>query len=92
MEDGQTFCARYGGDEFIIIYAGCKCGGSVREGSALRQNIMDLKLEHLYSNALPIVTISQGISYGIPENGNQELGFSTYCRYAVISGKEEKQK
>ena len=22
----------------------------------------------------------------------QELGFSTYCRYAVISGKEEKQK
>ena len=64
----------------------------MRRQAALRQNIMDLKLEHLYSKALPIVTISQGISYGVPEERKQELGFSTYCRYAVISGKEEKQK
>ena len=45
------------------------------KAGALRQNIMNLKLEHLYSNALPIVTISQGISYGVPENGNRSWDF-----------------
>ena len=75
MEDGQTFCARYGGDEFIIIYAGISAEEVYAKAGALRQNIMNLKLEHLYSNALPIVTISQGISYGIPENGNRSWDF-----------------
>ena len=36
---------------------------------------MNLKLEHLYSKALPIVTISQGISYGIPEEENRSWDF-----------------
>ena len=71
----QTFCARYGGDEFIIIYAGISAEEVYAKAGALRQNIMNLKLEHLYSNALPIVTISQGISYGIPENGNRSWDF-----------------
>lgn len=75
MEDGQTFCARYGGDEFIIIYAGISAEEVYAKAGALRRNIMNLKLEHLYSNALPIVTISQGISYGIPENGNRSWDF-----------------
>ena len=75
MEDGQTFCARYGGDEFIIIYAGISAEEVHAKAGALRQNIMNLKLEHLYSKALPIVTISQGISYGVPENGNRSWDF-----------------
>ena len=75
MEDRQTFCARYGGDEFIIIYAGASAEEVYAKAAALRQNIMDLKLEHLYSKALPIVTISQGISYGVPENGNRSWDF-----------------
>lgn len=91
MEDRQTFCARYGGDEFIIIYAGASAEEVYAKAAALRQNIMDLKLEHLYSKALPIVTISQEFRMELGER-KQELGFSTYCRYAVISGKEEKQK
>lgn len=53
MEDRQTFCARYGGDEFIIIYAGASAEEVYAKAAALRQNIMDLKLEHLYSKALP---------------------------------------
>ncbi len=75
MEDGQTFCARYGGDEFIIIYAGISAEEVYAKAGTLRQNIMNLKLEHLYSKALPIVTISQGISYGVPENGNRSWDF-----------------
>ena len=62
-------------DEFIIIYAGASAEEVYAKAAALRQNIMDLKLEHLYSKALPIVTISQGISYGVPENGNRSWDF-----------------
>ena len=32
----------------------------------LRQNIMDLQIEHRYSMALPVVTITQGICFDIP--------------------------
>ena len=69
MEDRQTFCARYGGDEFIIIYAGISAEEVHAKAGALRQNFVWSSGER-----------------------KQELGFSTYCRYAVISGKEEKQK
>ena len=75
MENGQTFCARYGGDEFIVIYAGMSAEEVRERAESLRQNIMNLKLEHLYSKALPIVTISQGISYGIPEEENRSWDF-----------------
>lgn len=75
MENGQTFCARYGGDEFIVIYAGMSAEEVRERAETLRQNIMNLKLEHLYSKALPIVTISQGISYGIPEEENRSWDF-----------------
>lgn len=75
MENGQTFCARYGGDEFIVIYAGMSAEEVRERAETLRQNIMNLKLEHLYSKALPIVTISQGISYGIPEKENRSWDF-----------------
>lgn len=75
MENGQTFCARYGGDEFIVIYAGMSAEEVRERAETLRQNIMNLKLEHLYSKALPIVTISQGISYGVPEEENRSWDF-----------------
>ena len=32
---------------------------------------MDLQLEHKYSKAIPIMTISQGICFGIPEMGDK---------------------
>ena len=75
MEDGRTFCARYGGDEFIVIYGGESLETVCRRAYRLRQNIMKLNIEHLYSKALPIVTISQGICYSIPEKGNKSWDF-----------------
>ena len=92
MEDGQTFCARYGGDEFIIIYAGISAEEVHAKAGALRQNIMDLKLGAFVFQSIANRDNLPGYFVWSSGGRKQELGFSTYCRYAVISGKEEKQK
>lgn len=62
----RAFAARYGGDEFVVIYEGLTRQQSVDAAKELRQSIMDLKLEHRYSKALSIVTVSQGLCFGVP--------------------------
>ena len=91
MEDRQTFCARYGGDEFIIIYAGASAEEVYAKAAALRQNIMDLKLEHLYSKALPIVTISRVFRMEFRRR-KQELGFLHTADMLLYQVKKKRQK
>lgn len=68
MTSPDVFCARYGGDEFIIIYT----HKSPDEVMALAQDLKDrvyaLQQPHASSTAAPYVTISQGISWRIPQN------------------------
>ena len=66
MQNEHVFCARYGGDEFIIIYEDLPKSEIEKLSLQLRQEIMELNIEHLYSKALPIVTVSQGICHDIP--------------------------
>ena len=65
QKDG-AFCARFGGDEFILIAS----GRSLREVEGIAQRIKDRVLErrvpHGYSRASEVVTISQGYCYGVP--------------------------
>lgn len=66
-EQEAIFCARYGGDEFIVIYEGYTREEVEQFASELKQRIMDMGIEHKYSKALPLVTISQGICIDVPE-------------------------
>ena len=65
MQDDNTFCARYGGDEFIIIYKGLDEQAVLEKAHRIKQNIISLALEHEYSKAFPYVTISQGLCTSI---------------------------
>ena len=47
--------------------------GYAAEG--LRQRIIDLGIQHAYSKAMPIVTISQGICYDIPKDDTKSWDF-----------------
>lgn len=71
----NVFCARYGGDEFMIIYEGYSQQQVSDMAEELKQNIMQENMEHLYSKALPIVTISQGICWDIPHSKNKVWDF-----------------
>ena len=75
MENERVFCARYGGDEFIIIYENMTLEEIANEAEGLRRRIMALKMEHRYSLALPIVTVTQGICYDVPVGENKNWDF-----------------
>ena len=67
----NIFGARYGGDEFILIYEGYKKADVQSFAKKLKQNIVNLEIEHRYSKASSIVTISQGICFDIPKEENK---------------------
>lgn len=75
MADEQVFCARYGGDEFIIIYEGMTEEEVFKAAEDLRQRILNRNISHLYSKALPVVTISQGICFDKPAAENRNWDF-----------------
>lgn len=75
MQRDQVFCARYGGDEFIIIYERMTEEEVFAEAEQLRERILARRIAHAYSKALPVVTISQGICWGVPEEGNRSWDF-----------------
>lgn len=72
-------CARYGGDEFVAIYEGYSPEEVKQLEEELRSNVVGLAIEHQYSNAVPIVTISQGACCDMP---GEEERFEDYLRDA----------
>lgn len=67
-KDGVTVY-RYGGDEFIVIYEGLT-ETAVREiAEELKTGITAAHMKHEYSKAADYVTISQGICFEIPRDG-----------------------
>ena len=86
MQCENIFCARYGGDEFIVIYKGLSRAEIIEKAKRLKQNIADLKLEHEYSKCSSIVTISQGICVTVPTELNKSWDFlheADNCLYCV---------
>ena len=75
MQGSHIFCARYGGDEFVIVYEGMTEKEVFAQAEDLRERILARKLEHIHSKALPIVTISQGICCDIPAEENKTWDF-----------------
>lgn len=71
----KAFCARYGGDEFILIYEGITKEQAVSYAKELRQRVLDLAITHEHSKALPIVSISQGLCWGEPKKGTRMWDF-----------------
>ncbi len=69
------FCARYGGDEFVIIYEGISREKMSKYAEELKQKIISMGIPHRHSKALPIVTISQGAFCDVPSAANKVWDF-----------------
>ncbi len=74
-QEGSIFCARYGGDEFVIIYEGLTESQVLEKANELRNSIYEADMEHRFSLSDNRVTISQGICYGSPD------GDTSYFKY-----------
>lgn len=64
-EHENVFVSRYGGDEFVIIYHGYLKDEIEEMVIELRQKILNCKIEHKYSQVSDIVTITQGVCFGL---------------------------
>ena len=65
MESGH-FCARYGGDEFVIIYENLSNTDILELSERLRQDVMDLSIADQSDVSNLSITISQGICSSVP--------------------------
>ena len=75
MENDRIFCARYGGDEFIILYHDMSLEEVRAKAARLRQDVLNLKIPHEFSKNSDFVTLSQGICYDIPQEENKNWDF-----------------
>ncbi|WP_028234146.1 GGDEF domain-containing protein [Pseudobutyrivibrio sp. MD2005] len=69
------FVARYGGDEFVVIYEGLSYEMVEAKANELREMIYEENVEHLFSLTDDRVTISQGICYGVPERDDSMFAY-----------------
>ncbi len=88
MEDKNVFCARYGGDEFIIIYNGLDASEVQHRAEQLQQDVVGLQRKHEHSKCSSVVTISQGICQDIPEVGNKSWDFLHVADEMLYRGKK----
>ena len=77
--------ARYGGDEFVIIYEGYSSKEVERIAKLLHDKIHDLNIEHKFSTVSDRVSISQGIFHQIPAEINKLWDF-LYAADTILYG------
>jgi len=75
MEKFGAHTARYGGDEFVVIYENITKELAIEYAEELRKRVMELGIIHEKSKIAPMFTISQGMCWDIPEEGNSMNDF-----------------
>lgn len=90
MEDG-LFCARYGGDEFMIIYENMTDEDILQISRKLQNDVIALNLKQKNSTVYPVVTISQGIRNSVPKNINKIWDYLYVADAALYQVKRAKK-
>lgn len=85
---GDIFCARYGGDEFVVIYERYSKDQVFALAEELKQSIVDLNIKHEFSQASSVVTISQGICCDIPKGENKVWDYLHTADTMLYKGKK----
>ncbi|MGN1155884.1 MAG: GGDEF domain-containing protein [Agathobacter sp.] len=70
-KEHKAFVARYGGDEFMLIYTDITREQAIAYAQELRQKVMAKCIPYSKSKVADVVTISQGICWDIPKRGNR---------------------
>ena len=82
-------CARYGGDEFVLIFEDMRDEEVLGYARKLEKRIAALKIPHEASVMMQHVSISQGICNAVPTKKNKLWDFLTEADEALYSVKEE---
>lgn len=91
-QDKDIFCARYGGDEFVVIYYGKTDEEILNLAEKLRTDIMKKRIPHAYSPVEKVVTVSQGIRNTVPSESNRVWDYLHSADGALYQVKQSKNK
>lgn len=83
--------ARYGGDEFVIIYEGYSPEEVERMAKLLHDKIYDLNAEHKFSTVSDRVSVSQGLFHQVPVEINKLWDF-LYAADTILYGVKHRGK
>ena len=90
-KENSLFVARYGGDEFMIIYEKLNEKEIKKIAGEIHTRIAKLNIKHEYSLLANHVTISQGICYGTPKNRSVLWDFLSMADESLYSIKKNRQ-
>lgn len=83
--------ARYGGDEFVIVYEGYSPEEVERMAKLLHDTIHGLNVEHKFSVVSDRVSISQGLFHHVPADENKLWDF-LHCADMILYGVKKRGK
>jgi diguanylate cyclase len=81
--------ARYGGEEFVIILPETNEEGALKVAETIRKAIQSLAIPNIYSNVLPIVTISVGVACLKPTPDTNHMMLIEKADQALYRAKSE---
>ncbi len=87
VEKEGVFCGRYGGDEFMVIYSGMTLAQIEETAKQIQEGVRALRIPHEASPCFPIVTVSQGLFAGVPDQESREWDFNAMADEALYDAK-----
>ena len=88
-EPEKVFAARYGGDEFTIMTSGLEQYDLEKLADRIREGVIKANIPHAYSDAYPVVTVSQGYYSGVPAEGQALTNFFNIADNVMYEVKNE---
>lgn len=91
IQNDSIFAARYGGDEFVVIYVGMSVEEVVRTAEVLKRRAQELGSVYKGAGVDVGVTISQGICHCIPEEDSKDRDYLYYADIMLYNVKRKRR-
>ena len=82
------FCARYGGEEFVVVLPNSSLEGAMTVAERIRENVENLKIEHIESTTGGVITMSLGLANSKIINADSDEQLIRYADQALYLAKK----
>lgn len=89
VQNDKVFCARYGGDEFMIIYSEMTIKEIQQVAETIQRKVRELEMHHEGAGPDAKVTVTQGIFTRIPDEENREWDYNSMADTVLYGAKRE---
>lgn len=89
VQNERVFCARYGGDEFMIVYSEMSIKEIQLVAETIQRNVRALEMQHEGAGFGAKVTVTQGIFVRVPDEENREWDFNSMADSVLYGAKRE---